>query len=339
MQPESAPAGTKAPRATASILVPAVLVVVLAAQVVLLLGFRTELQELQAQAVENHELLAAQEAQIQLLRIETGAEGLGVRAVIEHIETHVPELTRSSTPQPQRLRAQALLDRALKATEALGPGVFPAISAAIDDPEKDPKVREWLMKAALRADPARGTQLLSDYTRGRRGGGNGRLRILAGKLLVETDKRLAAEALHDVLTTESHLGVRRPTGNDPVAQVRPPVHDFFNFIDLYVQSEHDQVEVTLLSLLNRRDHNLITKQRCVSWLGEMQSSRAAPIIRSLFSEPPSLEPTPLFRQRCVNAIGRIEGPAACEWFRESLKTAESPPVRAALQAQLREHCN
>lgn len=288
---------------------------------------------------EVEERLGEQARALDLMRVEAGAEGLGIEAVIDHVEFWVPQITNSGASVVLRAEYEQKLEAALRATEALGPGVFPTIENRIASSEND-QVRRWLMKVALRSDRDRALQLIANYVSGKTGT-SPRLRQFAADELRTADKSLAARTLRRVLETESHRGTSRPgPGTTGIEEIRPRIADFYNLISKYVAAEEDQERagLTLVSLLTRPEHDLQTKQKCVEYLGRLGTRKAAPVIKRLFADPPTRDTPMIFRQHCVRAIGQIEKGDACDWFRAQLTTNINELVRKVIRLQLTEYC-
>ena len=191
------------------------------------------------------------------------------------------------------------------AMAAMGPDIYPLIEEtyldggwSAKDPATNDEVRRWLLLAARGANNARGTKLIVDTIRaeklieGRRLATSKRLRWMAADLLLkgrDQDKRLAGEVLHKIITTD-----------------RSGDTDLFNFVTRYQGSGHPKTEETMLMLLGRREHDRMTVQTAIKYLGQVKSEEAIEPIQRLFQHPPwRTRDNALFRGICLTVLDEI----------------------------------
>ncbi|MDA0375485.1 MAG: hypothetical protein O2865_17000 [Planctomycetota bacterium] len=281
---------------------------------------------------------------VRLIRIEGSSEGRGIGAILEQIRFWAPQLATSSTPHPAAIKIEENLWEAVDVIEALGASAFGPILAALESPEaQGDETRKWMLRAALRADPAKAKALVASVVRGTRLAPSPRLRFLAADELLGLDQEFAGDVLSQVLQIESAQGVTRtaPPGLAPEYERVIGTNafpDFFNFIERFVRSKHEDVPAVLQMILGRSEHDRMTYQECVRWLGELRVRDALPRIKDLYATPPRGEFNPLFLNVCLQAIADIDGPGACAFFREELRRVDVPVVSTKLQDLLKQHC-
>lgn len=279
-----------------------------------------------------------------LIRLEGKSEGRGIGAILEQIRFWAPQLATSATPHPAAIRIEESLWDAVDVVEAIGPGAFGAIVAALESPDsQDDETRKWMLRAALRTDPAQAKALTASVVRGTRLNPSSRLRFLAADELLGLDNAFAGDVLSQVLQIESAQGVTRtvPPGLAPEYERVIGTNafpDFFNFIERFVRSKHKDVPTVLQMILGRTEHDRMTYQECIRWLGELRVRDALPRIKELYTTPPRGEFNPLFLNVCLQAIADIDGPGACAFFREELRRVDIPVVSTKLQDLLKQHC-
>ncbi|MCA8941270.1 MAG: hypothetical protein KDB80_01815, partial [Planctomycetes bacterium] len=272
------------------------------------------------------------ESAVQLLRIESATELTGSAAVVAQIEHWAPQLAKAPGMEVTQIREQ--LERTVTAAGELGPESFDEFETAIDTTE-NAACRHWLMQCLSHTDPRRAEATLAEMVRGLKHSPDSQTRLRAARILTDLDRVAAGEALRDVLLRESERGFR-----DLPPQVAKRYEEFvqkesfpmfFHFIGAFVETGVDSVEPTLLQILLNDTHGRMTYQECVKHLGELRSKPALERIKSLFYTPPFGFPEPIFKNTCLDAIAKIEGEDACEFFETALLEQQQPTVRSKLQ--------
>ncbi len=303
-----------------------------------------ETRRIGVELARTQEELAGLARTARLIRLEGQSEGRGIGAVLEQIRFWAPQLATSSTPHPAAMRIEQSLWDAVDVIEALGSGAFGSVVAALESPEsQDDETRKWMLRAALRADPAQAKALVASVVRGTRLNPSPRLRFLAADELLGIDNAFAGDVLSQVLQVESAQGVTRtaPPGLAPEYERVIGTNafpEFFNFIERFVRSKHGDVPTVLQMILGRTEHDRMTYQECIRWLGELGVRDALPRIKELYATPPRGEFNPLFLNACLQAIADIDGTGACAFFREELRRVDIPVVSTKLQDLLKQHC-
>lgn len=271
---------------------------------------------------------------LKLARIESETKIHGVDAILAHIAHWAPVLVKSSTSAPEARKVRKRLDDAIAAIDELGSNSFATFEAKFAEAE-DPQERRWLMKAMLAADSTQGIAALSEITRGLKHQPDPATRIRAAKLLLEADKHAAGEAMKDVLVYESQSGLR-----DLPPQMAKRYEQFvhaesfpmyYNFIDPFVRSGHPDVESTLLRIVLSENHGMMTYKTCIKQLADLGSKDALNRIKQLFQRPPFGFADALFLNACLDAIAKIEGEPAADYFEQLLLEPQQPIVKTRLQ--------
>jgi hypothetical protein len=281
----------------------------------------------------------------ELLRVESSSKGKGIGAIVEQIEYWGPLVASAGTPHSEAVKIEGRLDEAIEAVGVLGRDAFATLRDRLGrEPALDLETRRWFLRAAIRADRAQGLELASRIARGTDFAPNPQVRLSAVRELLATDRQLGGLVLHQIVTVESARGVTR----QPDPAIAPDYErgiptnaseHFFNFIPLYANSGHPEVEITLRQLLARPEHDLLTILECVRELGRLRSKESAPKIRELFDQPPGRTFNPMFQNSCLQALADIEGSALCPWLQEKLRTETTPLVAARLQELVKQLCN
>ena len=264
---------------------------------------------------------------IDLLRYESTShyEGKGFNALLDHLTYWAPQLQTSNKGTVEFYKVG---DRVEAVVETMGQlrDVFPQIEAVLqqggitaEDPATDDEIRKWLLRAAHSADPDKGRDLYANLLRAKDGSISSRMRMIAVNALFEDDKKLTGEILHEILANENARGIQRP-GAQTARSRRGQQPQFYNFIKYYVASEHPDVNKTLMQILDRPEHDLLTLQECTKFLGERKVRPAAKRLKELYWEQHSPHagkvPNPLFRMKILNAVAKIEGADAVEFLKE-----------------------
>jgi hypothetical protein len=311
------------------------------------LDLRRRLAEQDARAAEVSQALQRVERAVQLFRFERGSKGLGVAALLEQLRFWAPMLEVSSTPQKELPVIQQRVDDILTALSALGPEAFDPLHKELTrcDPGKDDELIRWLLQGMTLVDPARGKDVLATAVRGFEFPVTSRIRSFAAERLLELDRERAARLLSEVLTYETAAGI--DSGRMPqdlqakftAAKVQPaPMRMLFNFVDTLVRAAPGDLEERLIMVATRPEQDRMTVQTCVRHLGEMKSQRALRAIKKLYDTPPEMAMNPIFQNHCLDAIGRIEGAGACDYFKDMLRKKPDERVQAKLQDLIKQHC-
>ncbi|MBK8976515.1 MAG: hypothetical protein IPM29_11410 [Planctomycetes bacterium] len=306
--------------------------------------------ELRGELAATRARLERVEEQLRLARLEARSTGQGPAALIEQIAHWAPDLQSSATPEPQLREIRARLDDILEAVGALGPDAFDAFVARLatgataGDQQLDDETRKWILKAAVRADRARGLPLLAEVVRGNRFAPSARLRFFAADELRELDRELAGQALRQVLQVESAAGLTRqpPPGLAPeyerhIGTERFP--EFYNLIYRYVACGDPDCAATLQMILGRAEHDRLTYQECIRHLGQLRCRDAVPRIQELYHELPRREFAPLFQTTCLQAVADILGAEACPWLQDELRNADVEIVANKLRELIKQLCS
>ncbi len=273
------------------------------------------------------------------MRLEQRADGRGPSALLEMLKTYAPILVSARYAEPDYQFARDQMQRILRAFETVGEDAWqPVIDriAALDASKNFDELK-WLLEAALRIDEKPAVELVHQVVLGQKLPAP-RLRWYAADLLLRHDRRLAQRTLRQILLTESSRGVNP----ERAAAYGLPIPDmaatattgFHNFVLKYVQSEDDEIDDTLLMVMGRTEHDLMTVQTCVKELGARNCARAAPLIRELYQRPPGHSHNPLFQVRCLDAIAAIEGESARPFFEDMLEKATTETVAKHLERLL-----
>ena len=93
-----------------------------------------------------------------------------------------------------------------------------------------------------------------------------------------------------------------------------------------MQSDDPQLEDTLLMVMQRSEHDVVTVQECIKVLGQRRCERAVPAIEKLYRNPPNRVENPLFLVHCLTALHAIQGERARPFLEEALRTATTDTV-------------
>ena len=290
---------------------------------------RGQIDALRAQSAANDARLGDVYNEVTRIRVEQRAETLGPKGLLAKLRVYAPLVTSARTPEPDFEAAKHEIDAILRAFEAIGEDAWQPVVARLEElnGDKDYDEARYLIRAAIRIDPRAGKEIAKDVLMGARLP-SARLRWDAANMLIEADRPLAQQLLRHIVSTESSRGVN-PDRAGPGAMADPAAmaaSGFHNFISLYVQSDDPQLEDTLLMVMGRAEHDLITVQECVKELGERRSERAVPAIEKLYREPPNRVENPLFQMHCLTALKQIQGAAARPFLEEALRTATTETV-------------
>lgn len=265
------------------------------------------------------------------IRLEQRSEQKGPQGLITKLQTYAPMLVTARTTAPDYTSAQAEMQAILRAFAALGQDAWPAVRARISQltPEKNYDELKWLLEAAIATDQAQGTALVQSVLQGTLLP-NPRLRWHAANVLLQRDKPLAQQLLRQILATESSRGPnleRSAAYNLPIPDAAAVSQNgFFNFVVHYIRSEDPQMEDTLLAMLTRNEHDLLTLQECIEALGRAKSARAADPIQRLYKNPPGRVDNPLFLTKCLDALEQILGREAVAFLETAQRDATHEKV-------------
>jgi hypothetical protein len=106
---------------------------------------------------------------------------------------------------------------------------------------------------------------------------------------------------------------------------------FFNFVVHYVRTDDPQLEQTLLMVLGRVEHDVVTIQECVKALGQKKASLAVPTIEKLYSSPPLQQENPVFLNHCLTALVEIQGASARPFLEQALAKSTNELVQKHIQ--------
>jgi len=287
--------------------------------------------------------IGALEAAIQALRIEQKSEAKGVAGVLEQIHHWADVLCNTKYTDVQFNEAEKSMKEALRAMKAHGPDAFqPVYVDLCEAPSLQEELgacaderRKWLLRAAIQIDPKRAKELLVRFLRGHDAelSPNPRMRWFAAEELITLDRAVAAVELREVLRSESARGVDPNSARGAIPASRS-MAGFSNFINKYIRAGDDRQEETLIQILGKPEHDMITKQECVKELGNMKSRDAVPFIERLFAEPPEIANNAVFKNHCVNALVAILGVEACPWLQDAFSREQNQLVVDALRDQI-----
>lgn len=304
---------------------------------------RAQARELRDEIARLREDAQALTRTVHLLRFERGGQS-GASALLEQLRHWAPKLAVATTPSAEIPDIQRRVDDLIAAFRACGPDAWPVLQKAFDTTtsEYDDETRKWLLVAMTRVDATRGRELLARLIRGLDIAASPRLRLFACDELTRLDKPLAGRVVHDLLGYASSQGIN--TDRIPLAYAKdlaPHVtgaaaySGFHNFVARYIATDDPELEPTLLMLLGRSEHDLVTMQECVKELGKRKSKPALARIQELFAAPPGFQDNPLFRNHCLEAIAAIEGARARVWLEARLAEEKSDLVITKLQDLLK----
>lgn len=286
---------------------------------------------LHEQGAANDRVLAEVLGEVTRIRLEQRAEALGPAGLLAKLRAYAPLVTSARTPEPDYLAAKREIDAVLRAFAAIGQDAWKPVTDRLAElnGERDYDEARYLLRAALRIDPKAGKEIAKDVLAGARLP-SPKMRWDAARILLEADRPLAQQLLRHIVSTESSRGVNPERTGMPGMPIPDPAamsaSGFHNFISLYVLSEDPQLEETLLMVMGRAEHDLVTVQECVKLLGERRSERAVPAIEKLYQNPPHRVENPLFLMHCLTALHQIQGAAARPFLEQALRTATTETV-------------
>lgn len=303
---------------------------------IITLAMRSELTSLRT---ESDKLRFA----IDLLRHEATSqyEGKGFNALLDHLTYWGPQLQKANDSTLEFFQVEKRVQDVVDIMGQL-PNVYPQIAAILreggvtaEDPTTNDEIRKWLLRAAYASDPEKGQGLYAELLRADRDDVSARLRRIAVQALFEINKQLTGEILHEILNNENAKGIQRPGAQDSTASRRRGKQpQFYNFIDYYVASDHPAINTTLMQILNRPEHDLLTLQACAKYLGKRKVLRAVSRLKALYWEQHTPNagriPNPLFRMKLLNAVIEIEGSKAKDFLQDVDKKEGNPAIRTRL---------
>jgi len=256
------------------------------------------------------------------------AEAFGFQALLRHLMYWAPQLQTADVARGDHDVIEAKVRGIVEGMAAQADN-YPLIEnaylsrgALTKDPETSDEVRRWLLLAARGADSKKGTDLIVRTIRQDLPTGvpvGQRLRWRAADILLsgrDEDKFLAGEVLYEILTSE----------RDGDAQ-------FFQFVTRYQATGHPKVEQTMLMLLGRREHNRMTVQKAVEYLGRIKSKDAIDPVKTLFLTPPwRTGDNHLFRTNCLEALDKIMGSGIRPFLEEASRKEGNAFVRTRIDA-------
>jgi hypothetical protein len=272
-------------------------------------------------------------------RLEQTASAKGPQGLMEKLRTFAPILTNSRISEPDRKYADGEMKAILRAFESIGKDCWPLITKRLGELRGDKDFDEvrWLLEAAVRIDAPAGKEILKECLLGLRLPAP-RLRWHAARVLTDMDRPLAQILLRQILATESSRGINPERAAamgiaipDPAAYATTGFH---NFVVAYVRSEDPKMDDTLLMVIGRVEHDLITIQECVEALGKRRCARALEPIKKLYESPPVFQENPIFLARCLDAIVEIERANARAWLEAQLPKANNEVTAKHIQTLL-----
>jgi hypothetical protein len=289
---------------------------------------QARLEALEARGEKNDSLLDEVHGEVTRIRLEQRAEALGPAGLLAKLRVYAPLVTSARTPEPDFAAAKREIDSILRAFAAIGQDAWKPVTDRLRqlDADKDYDEARYLVRAAMRIDPEAGKGIAKEVLTGQRLS-SPKMRWDAARMLTDADKPLAQQLLRHIVSTESSRGVNPDRTGTPVTDIAAmSTSGFHNFIGLYVRTEDPALEDTLLMVMGRAEHDLITVQECVKVLGERHCERAVAAIEKAYREPPNRVENPLFQMHCVTSLQQIQGPAARPFLEEALRTATTDTV-------------
>ncbi len=297
------------------------------------------------------ELLRQTEAEtqrvLQLLRAEQRAGVGGADAIVSQLRFWAPKLQTAATPAAEIPQIERRIHDLLEGATALGVDATASFTSAYlkAKPVEDDEFRKWLLRALLAADPARGKEIAIQSVRGLQFPVSPRTREYAADELIRVDRVAAGQLLRDILHYESSRGVdadRIPQEfreKFPEAVYAHGGHfpGFFNFVARYCETDDPERIPTLIMLLGRNQHDLTTTQEVVKQLGTLKARDAVEEIQRVYREPPGISDNPIFRNHCLEALGKILGREACPFFEKELREQTHPIVSEKLKSLMQTH--
>ncbi|HEX6811058.1 MAG TPA: hypothetical protein VF384_05480 [Planctomycetota bacterium] len=259
------------------------------------------------------------------MRLEQSAGIQGPQGLLAKLRTYAPLLASSRITEPDFRSAQNEMESILVAFASLGTDAWGPIMARLAELRGDKDFDEvrWLFRAARRVDPKACIPLLQEVLLGRRLP-SPRLRWQAAELLIDLDQQLAQNLLRQILVTETHRGVdpnrAQAYNGDLPDKAAMAQTGFSNFVLWYVRSGDPKMDETLLMVLGRAEHDVITIQECLKVLADRKCTRAVDQIQRIFKNPP--QQNPVLLKHCVDALYKIQGEAARPFLEEAMRTTD-----------------
>lgn len=296
------------------------------------------LDQLTAAQIEAGSTLEHVRGEVTRFRLEQSAGTKWPQALLEKLRTYAPMLSSARVTEPDYQSARKEMEAILVAFASLGTDAWAPIQARLAELRPDQGHDEivQLLRAAVRVDPQAAKALLKDVLLGLQLP-SPRLRWAAARELRALDLPLAQTLLRQILLTESSRGA-----NPDRAAAGAPIPDraafattgFHNFVTAYVESDDPQIDDTLLMVLGRVEHDVVTIQECVKALGQRRVARAVEPIRRLYAQPPLQQENPLFLNHCLDALVAIQGADARPFLEQQLPNATNDVVANRIKALL-----
>lgn len=273
------------------------------------------------------------------LRVEQSASTKGPKGLLEKLRTYAPLLASSRTTDPDYQNAAKEMNAIMVAFASLGKDAWQPVQARLAElkPGSDFDEIKHLLRASVEIDQAEGTKLLQEVLLGQRLPAP-RVRWYAAQELTRVDLPSAQKLLRRVLLTESSRGVnpdRAQAYGGGVPDVAAlATTGFHNFVIHYVATKDPELEDTLLQVIGRVEHDVITIQECVKALGENRCARAVPTIEKLFLNPPLKQENPIFLNHCIRALIDIQGREARPFLEQALLKSNVDTVAKFIRDQL-----
>jgi len=265
------------------------------------------------------------------MRLEQTASAKGPAGLLEKLATYSPMLSSASVTEPDYQSARSEMNAILRAFETIGDDAWKPVRDRIEalDPSKNYDELKWLLEAAVAVNEKAGIDLARTVLLGLEKP-SPRLRWYAADLLLRERKQLAQVALRQILLTESSRGINHERAMAYGAALPDPAAfattGFHNFVTKYTRSDDAKMADTLLMVIGRSEHDLITVQECIEALGKLECERAVNAIEKLYRNPPGFSHNPLFQIRCIDALVNIQGEAARPFLEEVLPKATTDTV-------------
>jgi hypothetical protein len=274
---------------------------------------------------------------VDLLRYESTSQydGVGFNALLDHLQYWGRTMERADPATVQWFDTEARVN-SIVASMAMLDGGFDQIQAAlavdsvaIAGGRTDDETRKWLLRAAYGSDHDRGKELFARYLAADEYKPTNRLRLFAATELFSVDRTRAGEILAQILsgTPDSIDGDQSRRALDP------------NLIDLFAESGHKDVDLILQRILGRAVHyELIPVQKCIEALGRRGCVDAVEQIMELYkSQGPTLDPSPTFRVKCLDAVVDILRDRDRERLGEFIAQVDLTEASLTVRARLEEH--
>ena len=268
----------------------------------------------------------------------------GVDAALAQLRTYAPEINTASGAEIERVRSRLL--EAMRALEGIGPEIFDDLLEAMQTESSD-AVKGMVTKALLAADLSRARPIVAQIIRGTDFKPSPRFRQLAANHLVDADPGFAADVLAEFLLMSSARGVIKRRVPPRLAQEMADIAlgatempSFHTMVTKYLACKPatDEAGRTLQMIIGREEHDQITVQTCVRELGNLEYRPALEDIQKLYHRPIGTFDSPLFRNHCLRAIGKIAKGEACSFFQQELIANPNPIVQGTLKDLVKQYC-